>query len=415
MTQPDQISQPEYIEDEINLIDYFLVLLKHKRMIYCIVALAIIFSVVVSLLLPNMYTATARVLPPKEPDSGLSALLTQSGGPLGGLAGSFMQGKTTPDLYVGMLESRTVADVLIKEFNLKELYKKKYLEDVYKHLAKRINIRVSRKDQIISVSVEDKDPRRAADMANTYLDALDRINRTVNITEGQRKRVFLEKRLKEAKNDLYRAEIELKEFQEKYKLVSIEEQAKVAIEGAAKIKGEIIVARTELEVLKKFGTERQNEAVMLKAKIVELQNQLGKIENGNPGINAPKENGTAEGESNFYIPFNELPALGMQLGRLIREAKIQEKVFELVTSQYEMAQIAEAKDVNTIQILDHAVPPDKISSPKRSLIIILSTVVALFLSIFLAFFVEYFQRLKIEDKERYQQLVNSTKLRKSKK
>jgi uncharacterized protein involved in exopolysaccharide biosynthesis len=414
MTQPDQISQPEYIEDEINLIDYFLVLLKHKRMIFCIVALAIILSVVVSLFLPKMYTATARVLPPKEPDSGLSTLLTQSSGPLGGLAGSFMQGKTTSDLYVGMLKSRTVADVLIKEFNLKELYKKKYLEDVYNHLAKRINIRVSRKDQIISVSVEDKDPKRAADMANTCLEALDRINRTVNITEGQRKRVFLEKRLKEAKNDLSRAEVELKEFQEKYKLVSIEEQAKVAIEGAAKIKGEIIVAQTELEVLKQFGTGRQNEAVMLKSKIAALQNQLAKIESGNPGTNVLKENGKVEGESNFYIPFNELPALGMQLGRLIREAKIQEKVFELVTSQYEMAQIEEAKDVNTIQILDHAVPPDKKSSPKRTLIVILSTVVAFFLSIFLAFFVEYFQRLKIEDKERYQQLVNSTKLRKSK-
>ena len=414
MTQPDQISQPEYIEDEINLIDYFLVLLKHKRMIFYIVFAAVILSVVVSLLLPRMYTATARVLPPKEPDSGLSTLLTQSGGPLGSLAGSFMKGKTTSDLYVGMLKSRTVADVLIKEFNLKELYKKKYLEDVYKHLAKRINIRVSRKDQIISVAVEDKDPRRAADMANTYLDALDRINRTVNITEGQRKRIFLEKRLQEAKKDLFRAEIGLKEFQEKYKLVSIKEQAKVAIEGAAKIKGEIVVAETELEVLKQFGTERQNEAVMLKSKIAELQNQLAKIESGNPGTNVLKEHGMVEGGSNFYIPFNELPALGMQLGRLIREAKIQEKVFELLTSQYEVAQIEEAKDVNTIQILDRAVPSDKKSSPKRSLIVILSTVVALFLSIFLAFFVEYFQRLKIEDKERYQQLVNSTKLRKSK-
>jgi uncharacterized protein involved in exopolysaccharide biosynthesis len=307
-----------------------------------------------------------------------------------------------------------VADVLIKEFNLKELYKKKYLEDVYKYLARCTNIRVSRKDQIISVSVEDKDPKRAADMANTYLVALDRINRTVNITEGQRKRIFLEKRRKEAKNDLSRAEIELKEFQEKYKLVSIEEQAKVAIEGAAKIKGEIIVAQTELEVLKQFGTGRQNEAVMLKSKIAALQNQLGKIESGNPGTNVLKKHGTVEGESNFYIPFNELPALGMQMGRLIREAKIQEKVFELVTSQYEMAQIEEAKDINTIQVLDRAVPPDKKSSPKRTLIIILSTVVALFLSVFLAFFVEYFQRLKIEDRERYHQLVNSTKLRKSK-
>jgi capsule polysaccharide export protein KpsE/RkpR len=362
-----------------------------------------------------MYTATARVLPPKEPDSGLSALLTQSGGPLAGLAGSFVSGKTTSDLYVGMLKSRTVADVLIKKFDLKELYKKKYLEDVYKHLAKRINIKVSRKDQIISVSVEDKDPKRAADMANAYLDALDRINRTVNITEGQRKRIFLEKRLKETKDDLSRAEIALKEFQEKYGLVSIEEQAKVAIEGAAKIKGEIIVAQTELEVLKQFGTERQNEAVMLKSKIAELENQLKKIESSNPGIPLLKEHKMMEGESNFYIPFNELPALGMQLARLMREAKIQEKVFELVTSQYEMAQIEEAKDVNTIQVLDQAVPPDKKSSPKRALIVILSAVVAFFLSIFLAFFVEYIQRLKIEDKERYQQLVKSTKLRKSNK
>jgi uncharacterized protein involved in exopolysaccharide biosynthesis len=105
----------------------------------------------------------------------------------------------------------------------------------------------------------------------------------------------------------------------------------------------------------------------------------------------------------------------MQLARLMREAKIQEKVFELVNSQYEMAQIEEAKDINTIQVLDRAVPPDKKSSPKRALIVILSAVVAFFLSIFLAFFVEYIQRLKVEDKERYQQLVKSTKLRKSKK
>ena len=414
MNQINQTIRPDYLEDEINLIDYFLVLLKRKKMIFCIVVAAIIISVVVSLLLPKMYTATARVLPPQESDSGLSALLSQSGGPLGGLTGSFVGGKTTSDLYVGMLKSRNVADALIKQFNLKELYGKKYLEDVYQHLSRRTNIRVSRKDQIISVSVEDQDPKRAADMANTYLDALDRINRTVNITEGQRKRMFLEERLKEAKKDLSGAEKELKEFQEKYKLVAIEEQAKVAIEGAAKIKAEIIVAQTELEVLKQFGTERQNEAVMLKSKITELQNQLTRIESGNPGKDVLKEYGMAEGESNFYIPFNELPALGMQLGRLMREAKIQEKVFELVTSQYEMAKIEEAKDINTIQILDSAVPPDKKSSPKRALIVILSTLIAFFLSVFLAFFVEYIQRLKIDDQERYQQLTHNIKFRKSK-
>lgn len=138
---------------------------------------------------------------------------------------------------MGILKSRTAADTLIKKFDLKDLYDKKYMEDVYKKLDKRTNIRVSRKDQIISISVEDRDPQRAADMANTYLEALDRINRTVNITEGHRKRVFLKKRLKQVKKDLSRAETELKEFQETYKLV--------AIERAARIKGEIIAAQTD--------------------------------------------------------------------------------------------------------------------------------------------------------------------------
>ncbi len=402
----DQIPEKppfDYAEDEINLVDLLLVLLKRKGMIFSIVFAAIALSVAVSLLLPVKYTATARILPPQESSPGISGLLSQAGGALGGLAGSIIGGKSTPDLYVGILKSRTVADALIKKFNLKELYDEEYMENVYDKLANCTDIQVSRKDQIISVAVEDEDPQRAADMANAYVDALDRINRSVNITEGQRKRIFLEDRLKKVKQDLTKAESELRQFQEKYKLVAINEQAKAAIEGAAKIKGEIVAAQTELEVLKQFGTERQNEAVMLKSRIAELQRQLARIESGDSG----------KSDDDFYIPFKELPQLGMQLARLMREAKIQEKVFELLTSQYELAKIEEAKDVNTIQILDKAVPPDKKSSPKRSLIVILSTVIAFFMAVFLAFFMEYLDRLKTEDRDRYQQLIKNIRLRKA--
>lgn len=147
-------------------------------------------------------------------------------------------------------------------------------------------------------------------------------------------------------------------------------------------------------MLKEFGTERQNEAIMLKAKIAELQSQLVRIEKGNPG----------KGDSNFYLPFNELPALGMRLARLMREAKIQENVFELLTGQYELAKIEEAKDVNTIQVLDPAVPPDKKSRPKRRLIVIITTFMGFFFAVLLVFFREYVERIKLEDKERYEQL-----------
>jgi len=401
MTQNNTLANE--FDDEINLIDLLQVLLKRKRMIFGVVFSAIMLSVIVSLMLPKMYTATARILPPAESASPISGLLSQAGGALAGLAGGLIGGKTTAELYKGILSSRTVADALIKKFNLKKLYDMKYLEDVYKKLADRTNITVSRKDEIITISIEDRAPRRAADMANTYVQMLDKINRTLNITEGQRKRIFLEERLKTVGEDLLKAETALKEFQEKYKLVAIEEQAKVAIEGAAKIKGEIITTQTELEVMKQFGTERQNEAIMLKSKIAELQKQLAKIEKGNPGSGVAQSSNAGGMESNFYIPFDELPELGMQLFRMMREAKIQEKVFELMTTQYELAKIEEAKDVNTIQILDEAVPPDKKSSPKRTLIVILSTFMAFFIGVFSAFAMEFAERMQSEDPERYRQ------------
>jgi len=396
-------------EDEINLLDLLHVILRRKRIISLITAGAFILSVIVSLSLPKMYTATARILPPQESKSAVSSLISDAGGVLGGLAGSYLGGTTSADVYVGILESRTIADALIEKFNLKELYGLSYLADAYQTLADRTNISLSQKDQIISVSVKDRDPQRAADMANAYVQMLDQTKRTVNITEGHRKRVFLENRLNQVHKDLIKAEVELKEFQEKYKLVSLDEQARITIEAAARIKGEIVAAKTEFEVLKQFGTERQNEAIMLKSRIAELQNQLARIERGSPKNDHENKDNALKENSEFYIPFNELPDLGMQLVRLMREAKIQEKVFELVTSQYELAKIEEAKDVDTIQLLDKAVPPDKKSSPKRRIIVMVSTFTTFSLAVFLAFLMEFIDRFKNEDEERYQQLKQAIK------
>jgi len=404
MDQINQQTPPDDIEDEINLTDLVLVLLKWKRMIVLLVFATIIASVIYSSLIPKTYTATARILPPQKGESGLSGILS-GGGAFEGLGLSLLGGKSSADVYAGILESRTVADILIKRFNLYEVYRQKIADHLYKALAGRTSIQVSRKTQIISVSVDDGDPVRAAELANGYVEALDQVNRNVNISEGHRKRVFLEDRAEKVKKDLVVAETSLKEFQEKYKIIAIDEQAKAAIEGAGRIKGEIIVAQTELEVLKQFGTERQNEAIMLKSKIAELENQLARIEKGKPDKILGQENkATSKENPDFYIPFSELPELGMQLARLIREAKVQAKVFELITSQYELAKIEEAKDMNTIQVLDRAVPPEWKSKPKRSVIVIVSTLTVFFLAIFLAFFLEYVDRLRKNDPERYQQL-----------
>lgn len=378
---------------DISLTEYRDILLRHRKFIGSSVGAAFLFSIILSLLWPKMYEATARVLPPQENNNAISALLSNSDNPLSGLAGSLIGNQSTAALYVGIMKSRSVADALIEKFNLIDLYSKKYIEDVYAKLEDRSTFKISKKDQIITVSVLDRDPKRAADMANTYVDMLDQTNRKLNITQGKRKRLFLEDRLQEVRTDLDKAEMELKAFQEKYNLVSIEEQAKVAIEGAAEIKGQIIAAQTELEVLKQFGTEKQIEAVMLKAKIEELTKQLDTIEQGiKPGNNISNPSTTKKG-SNFYIPFDDLPRLGLQLMRLTREAKIQEKLFELLTAQYEMARIEEAKDVDTIQVLDRAILPEKKVSPKRTRIVISLTLLAFIITTIIALSKEYQWRL----------------------
>lgn len=375
---------------DISLIEYRDVLFKYRKFIGYTVGATIFFSIILSILLPKMYLAIARVLPPQENTNAITALLSSSDNPLSGLAGNVITNQSTASLYVGIMKSRSVADALIKKFNLMDLYDKKFVEDVYSKLESRSDFKISKKDQIITITVLDRDPQRAADMANAYVEFLDQTNRKLNITQGKRKRLFLEDRLAEVRTDLEKAEMELKAFQEKYDLVSIEQQAKVAIEGAAEIKGEIIAAQTELEVLKQFGTEKQIEAVMLKTKVEELQKQLKLIEQGTKSeANITNQSKTTKG-SNLYIPFDDLPRLGMQLMRLTREAKIQEKLFELLISQYEIARIEEAKDVDTIQVLDTAVPPQKKVSPKRTRIVLVCTVLSLFCAI-LAVFVRHYR------------------------
>jgi uncharacterized protein involved in exopolysaccharide biosynthesis len=381
-----------------SLLSYIEVIIKYRKMICYVVGTTSILSMIVALVWPNMYKATARVLPPRVTSSGISALFSNGDDSLTGLAGNLLRSPTPASQYVGIMRSRTVVEALNQKFDLENIYGCKYIEDVAEKLKQRSTIAISKKDQIIIVSVIDRDPQRAADMANAYIDMLDQINRKLNITQGKRKRLFLESRVKKVHGDLNMAEMELKSFQEKYHLVSIAEQAKVALEGAAEIKGMIIAAETELEVFKQFGTERQIEAVMLKAKIEELHKHLNTIEQGEKSETNSYDDPGMNKDSNFYIPIDQLPRLGMQLMRLTREAKLLEKLFELLTAQYEMAQIEEAKDVNTIQILDSAIPPERKHSPKIFVIVFSSMIVSALFAVLLSFILEYYSASKLAEK-----------------
>jgi len=389
-------------EDEVNLLDYLRVLKKRGRMILGLCAVSVATAFVYSyFVLPKIYESTATILPPADSKGGggLSTLLATSGA-------AQVLGVPLPssnkDIFVAMLKSRTMADEVIRQFDLVNVYQLQNsgaaMQGARNQLQGATNIRVS-KEGVISVTVEDRDPKRAADMANSYLATLDRLNRTLNVTEAGRNRGFIESRLKETERDLRKAEEDLRGFQERNKAVVLQDQAKAAVEGAAKLKGEIMAAEVQLEVVRGFSTEQNPQVIHLKTQIEEMKRQFARMQYGQ-GMELPAfSKNPGEAHPEIVVPFARVPRVGLDLARLTREAKVQQTVFELLTQQYEQAKIAEARDSPIVQVLDRALPAEWKSKPKTTLNMALAGALSLFAAIFLAFFLEYWGRITREQGE----------------
>jgi len=361
-------------EQDINLLELVLVVVQRKMFIVKICSVALIASVLYSLTLPDIYSATAKVLPPQKESAGggLSALLGQAGGLAGLAAGSLGAGG---DLYVGILKSRSVADAVIQRLNLTSVYKASSLEAVRGSLDGAVKVQAG-KDGIISITAEDKDPKLCALLANTFVDELGRTTIRLNLSKAGTERLFLEKRLDLVKKDLKVAEDDLKSFAQRNKVVQVDSQARASIEAIAHLKAELAGKEIQLAVLLSNQTEQSPEVQTVRAGIVRLKGELGSLA-GNSGA----------GEG---IPsVGNVPGVGLEYSRKLRDLKTQEAVFEQLTKQYEMAKLSEAKDSSSFQVLDDAVVPVKKNRPMRSMIVILATVLGFFVSIFLVFVQEY--------------------------
>jgi tyrosine-protein kinase Etk/Wzc len=381
-------------EQEINLLELLQVVVRRRRLIMKICGAAAIVSVVVCLILPDIYSATAKVLPPsKESGGGLAALLGQAGG-LGGLAGlasGMGLGGGSTDLYLGILKSRSVADAVIKRLDLQKIFEKKTMEETRKALEHVVKMQAGTKDGIISIVAESKDPRLAALLANTFVDELGRKSVQLNLTKAGTERVFLEKRLDIVKEDLKRAEEALRSFEVKNKAIKVDSQAAASIQGIARLKAEIISREVQLASLKSYQTDESQEVKALQTALGKLRSQLGGLIGGG---------GSGDGIPNM----GSAPNLGIEYLRRMRELKIQEAIFEQLTKQYELAKLTEAKDSSSLQVLDEAVVPIKKSKPMRALIVILATVTAFFIGVFMTFIQEYFAKMPEEDRRRWEEI-----------
>ncbi len=390
-------SQHEWEEDEVNLLDTWRAVKKRAWMILAITFVAVFTTGFLSyFVLTKMYEARASVLAPRESGGGgasLVAALAASGAGqfLGGLLPA--GGGTNRDVFVAILKSRTMAQDLVDRFKLKDYYEAKFLEGAVKKLQTVTDIAVS-KEGVISVQVEDKDPKLAAEIANAYITNLDRMFAKLGTTDAGRQRAFIAERLEKTEKTLRQAEDALRQFQEKNKAIVIQEQARGAMEESARVRGQIVAAEAQLELLRTFSTENNPQVVAQKRQLDELKRQLGQMQYGR-GMELPEDvkDPTLPRQA-IQIPFTKVPELGMELLRLTRDVKVQETVFSLLTAQFEQAKINEAKDTPTVQVLDRAVPPELKSRPKTVQNMAVAAFISLFVSTLLALFLERLERIK---------------------
>ena len=351
-----------------------------REFIFRLTMAALVVSTVIAFLIPKKFESITRLMPPDQSNSSMAMISAALGGRsgsggsgsglgggMGAIAGDLLGMHNTADLFIGILQSRTVEDDLVMKFNLQKLYGDRYLEDARKDLDEGTDISSDRKSGIIKIQVTDKDPKRAAAMAQEYVDELDRLVTQVNTSSAHRERVFLEGRLNQVKQDLEFAEKSFSEFASKNTALDIPAQGKAMIEAAAALEGQLIVAQTELQGMRQIYADGNVRIRGIQARVNELKKQLQQI-GGNSDAPAEPANGQVT-----YPSIRKLPLLGVSYADYYRNTKIQEAIFETLTQEYELAKVEEAKETPSVKVIDPPDVPEKKSSPHRLLIILVGT------------------------------------------
>jgi uncharacterized protein involved in exopolysaccharide biosynthesis len=360
-------------EPDISLLDLTVLLVQHKRFIVRFVAGAAALAVLVALILPVQYQADVVLMPPSQSSSSLaSALLGQLGslGPLAGLSGGLSM-KNPSDMYVSLLTSRTVKDAVIQKFGLMAEYRQKRLSDARKAFDRRTTVTAGTKDGLIRITLEDSDPKRAAELANGYVEEFRRLSASLAVTEAARRRLFFQRELDQAKNDLTAAEEDMRKTQQSTGVLQIDSQARALIESAATLRGQVMAKEVQIRGMQSFAADENPELVLARQQLAALQTQLEQI--------AGSQHDTG---SDILLSKGRVTESGMEYLRRFRELKYRETVFELLAKELEVAKLDEAREGEIVQVVDQAVVPDSKSSPHRTLIVIGTIVLSFFVATF---------------------------------
>jgi tyrosine-protein kinase Etk/Wzc len=316
----------------------------------------------------------------------MAAAMASQLGNLGGvaaLAGGGLGLKNPNDRYVAMLQSRTVEDAMVQRYGLMQEYHKRYLSDARKAFQDHTTVDGNSKDGLIHISVEDHDARRAAELANGYVDQFRGLSQHLATTEASQRRLFFQQELEQAKNNLANAEVALEQSEQKTGVIQPDSQARALIESAATLRAQITAREVQIEGMQTYATGQNSELIQAQQELAGLRAQLAKL-------------GGSEDSSGseVLIPKGLVPKAGMEYVRRLRDVKYYETIFDILARQFELAKLDEAKEGALIQVVDPATPPDRKSFPKRSLIVLGATVAGFFIGAFLALFQAALLRLK---------------------
>ena len=362
---PDEIVFPSIQpseQDDLTFLDFLLIITQRKKLVGIVTAICTTIALILAFTLPQEYTATVIILPPQGNTSMSSMLAGQLAGmnsAMGGVAGSMLGMKNINDMYVSMLKSRSVEDAVIKRYGLQAEYRKTYLVDTRKALEKHAKIDGTTKDGLIRLSFEDRNPNRAAEIANGYVDQFRTLSQHLAITEASQRRVVFEAQLEKTKTQLENADEAMKRTQLSTGMVQVDGQARAMIDSAARLRAQIVSKEVQIEAMRSYAGDENPALTQAQTELDGLRAQFNKM--------VGSKGGSAD---DVFLPKGEVPEAGLEYVRKLRDVKYYEAIFDVLARQLELAKLDEAREGAFIQIVDPAVPPEKKSFPKRGMLTI---------------------------------------------
>lgn len=368
-------------EHEVAFPELLIVLARHKSFILKFVLIVMVLTAIVAWgLLHPRYTAETKILPPQQSQSIAAAAASQLG-PLAALAGSGLGLRNSSELYVSMLRSDTIADAMIDRFSLMKKYDARYRVDARRQLRDKTEI-ITQKDGIMALSIEDRDPRLAAEMANAYFDELEKLTKYLAVSEAGKRRIFYEQEVRMASDELAAAELALKQTQEKTGVFVLDTQARAAIESLASLRATVASLEIQIQSMRAFAASENPELIRAEQELAATRVQVARLEKGSGGSNP------------LDLPVEHVPTAALEYLRKLRDVRYREALYQLVARQYEAARIDEGKNNYVIQQLDKASVPEKKSWPHRSTILLIAMILAFLVSTGWVFLREAFERAR---------------------